>query len=317
MKEQLSPKQVAIALGVSESSLKRWCDQGLLSTVRTAGGHRRIEVNAVAEFLRSTGRRPIRPELLGLPSSVGRGELIFERAADKLVEALIAGDDEQAERVVIDLYLQRYAICDLGDRVISPAMRRVGEQWSCGELEVYVERRSCEVLLRILRHLRTIMSQPPNDGPIAVGGTLEGDQYLLPTTLVELSLRERGWQATSLGANLPIDTLCEAASDYQPRLVWLSTSYIADEEKFLAAEHRLFAAATTHQAALAVGGAAITDSIRRRLAVSGFCDSLRNLDAFAAAIMKKPITPLPEESISVATNDDDATGEAAVDEPNE
>ena len=38
MNELVSPKQVAHAMGVSESSLKRWCDQGLIPTVRTAAG---------------------------------------------------------------------------------------------------------------------------------------------------------------------------------------------------------------------------------------------------------------------------------------
>ena len=35
--EDLSPKQVALALGVSEASLKRWCDKGFLDSTRTAG----------------------------------------------------------------------------------------------------------------------------------------------------------------------------------------------------------------------------------------------------------------------------------------
>ena len=47
----LSPKQVARALGVSESSLKRWCDKGLIPTERTAGGHRRLPLAGVLDFL--------------------------------------------------------------------------------------------------------------------------------------------------------------------------------------------------------------------------------------------------------------------------
>ena len=38
----LSPRQLAVAIGVSESSLKRWADDGRLAVERTAGGHRRI-----------------------------------------------------------------------------------------------------------------------------------------------------------------------------------------------------------------------------------------------------------------------------------
>jgi excisionase family DNA binding protein len=54
----LSPRQVAEAIGVSESSLKRWCDSGLIPTRRTAGGHRRVPVAGVVAFLRERGFDP-------------------------------------------------------------------------------------------------------------------------------------------------------------------------------------------------------------------------------------------------------------------
>jgi excisionase family DNA binding protein len=65
MKELITPKQVARAIGVSESSLKRWCDRGLIPTVRTAGGHRRLPISGVLSYLRETGHEMVRPELLG------------------------------------------------------------------------------------------------------------------------------------------------------------------------------------------------------------------------------------------------------------
>jgi excisionase family DNA binding protein len=46
VKKLVTPKQVAQAINVSESSLKRWCDQGLLTAIRTAGGHRRLALAA-------------------------------------------------------------------------------------------------------------------------------------------------------------------------------------------------------------------------------------------------------------------------------
>ena len=66
IKELLSPKQVAQALGVSESSLKRWCDQGLIATIRTGGGHRRLALPDVLRFIRDGEHRLVSPEALGL-----------------------------------------------------------------------------------------------------------------------------------------------------------------------------------------------------------------------------------------------------------
>jgi MerR family transcriptional regulator, light-induced transcriptional regulator len=58
----LSPKQVARALGVSESSLKRWCDQGLIATVRTAGGHRKMASAEVMRYIREHNLPLVSPE---------------------------------------------------------------------------------------------------------------------------------------------------------------------------------------------------------------------------------------------------------------
>ena len=42
MKPLLSPKELADAIGVSESSIKRWVDNGEIQATKTSGGHRRI-----------------------------------------------------------------------------------------------------------------------------------------------------------------------------------------------------------------------------------------------------------------------------------
>ena len=56
MKPLLSPRELAQAIGVSESSLKRWADAGQIRVARTAGGHRRISIADAVRFIREADR---------------------------------------------------------------------------------------------------------------------------------------------------------------------------------------------------------------------------------------------------------------------
>src|SRR5215207_10536644 len=50
---RLTSKEAARVLGVSEASVKRWADSGLLPMEKTAGGHRRFRPEDVAAARRA------------------------------------------------------------------------------------------------------------------------------------------------------------------------------------------------------------------------------------------------------------------------
>ena len=49
---QYRPGQLAELLGVSTDTVRRWCDEGKLETVRSEGGHRMVEGRSLARFVR-------------------------------------------------------------------------------------------------------------------------------------------------------------------------------------------------------------------------------------------------------------------------
>jgi excisionase family DNA binding protein len=284
MKELLTPKQVAYAIGVSEASLKRWCDKGLLPATRTVGRHRRLAIATVVQFLRETGREPVRPEVLGLPPVTGKSKPAIGRAVDQVVEALMVGDEERLRRLVFNLYLARHAIRDICDQILAAAFHKIGHQWENGRIEIYRERRACEMCTRLLFELRSTLSPAPGSAPLAVGGTLEGDPYQLPTTMVEVALRELGWQSQSFGVGMTFNTLCAAVQEVKPQMFWLSVSNIESPDDFLAHYADLHATAASASVPLVVGGRALTAMIRRRMRYSAFCDHLGHLASFTATL---------------------------------
>ncbi len=284
MNDLLTPKQVAQAIGVSESSLKRWCDRGLIATVKTPGGHRRMTAAGVMEFLRERDQPLVRPELLGLPSNTGKTHRVLDRAADQFHDALADGDEDVCRQVILDLFLAEHRLCKIFDHVVAPAYHRIGHRWECHEVEIYQERRSIEIGVRILGEIRRLLAAPRSNAPTAVGGTWEDDPYQMPTALAELALRDSGWQATNLGPSLPFATLEAALTENRPLLFWLSVSSISDENRFIDQYSRFFELAESFQSAVAVGGRALTKPLRQRIRYSACCDNLQQLDSFAASL---------------------------------
>lgn len=287
---QFSPKQVAEALRSSESSVKRWCDSGVIPTIKTVGGHRRITLDGLQQFLRSTGRTLLEPHVLGLPmlGTARQTTIPGDATPDShdFRQALASGDENACRKILrrrIDKdSLRSEAAADL----ITDAMHGLGEAWDCNELDVYQERRACDISIRLINELRSDLPPLRSDAPIAIGGSPEGDPYQLPTALVELALREVGWNATSLGHDLPLNSFVQAAHDYQPKLVWLSVSEISNPTKFVAEQNRL-AGQLGEDIVLIIGGRALTDQIRPKLRYTAHCDSLRPLTDLAAMMLMK------------------------------
>ena len=298
MTKLVTPKQVAQAIGVSESSLKRWCDKGLLASIRTAGGHRRLALDEVFDFLRRSDQQLVLPELLGLPSNTGEGKIVLNRAHEQIYEALVSGDEEQCRRIAMNLYLSGISICEICDHVLASALQQIGDRWECGEVSVYRERRACEIGLKVLHELRSSLPNPAADAPIAIGGTLDSDPYRVPTAMIEVILRELGWRATSLGSHLPTTTIAEAIYDTQPKLLWVSVSSLESVPQFLEDYASLQQAMHKLGGVVVVGGRALTAEIRQQMVYSAFCDNLRHLVSFVDTLYSNPARISGREAIA-------------------
>ena len=249
----------------------------------TAGGHRRLELSAVLEFLRTSKHPLLHPDAIGLPSGTGRRTRSSAAAVESLRDGLVAGDEARCRQVILDLLLEGQRLSRIFDEVIAPTFQQIGELWECGDVPVYRERRACRICVRVLHEVRGLIPPPATSGPIALGGTPEGDFYDIPTMLVELVLRQNGWQATSVGSSLPFDTLAAALRENEPKLFWMSVSHIANQEQFIAEYQRLYEAAGA-KTKIVVGGRALTDDVRKQMQYAAFCDTLQHLEAFLASL---------------------------------
>ena len=288
-KEFYSPAEIAGALGVSVTTVKRWVDAGVLPAHKTVGGHRKI---LLADVLR-IGREGNFPSL-----NLGRlhpGRRLDEpdtaRLAQRLFDALREGDSANPLR---DSWRVRG-----GRRPRGPGRRRGG----AGDVPSWTRMgaRSHRCNARTPEHAplhggaaRAEAGTGSDRGtgrPVAVGGNPEGDHSLLASLLVQMVLLDAGWEAVNLGPHTPLASLRLALRELRPRMIWLSASYLPDLQSFLPEYRALYREAEAAGVAVVIGGQATHGSWRTQLPYTLHGETLADLAVFARTLHPRPWPP--------------------------
>jgi molybdopterin-binding protein len=106
---QYRPGQLAELLGVSTDTVRRWCDEGRLETVRSEGGHRTVEGRSLARFVREQDQAYV-PEALLSQSARNRFAGVVTRVERDKLTAVI---EIRAGRFRVVSLLTREAADDL------------------------------------------------------------------------------------------------------------------------------------------------------------------------------------------------------------
>jgi len=106
---QYRPGQMAELLGVSTDTVRRWCDEGRLETVRSEGGHRMVEGRELARFVREQEEGHT-PEELASRSARNRFSGVVTRVQRDKLTAII---ELRAGRFRVVSLLTREAADDL------------------------------------------------------------------------------------------------------------------------------------------------------------------------------------------------------------
>ena len=94
----LTPRQAAEKLGISYPALKHWILAGRIRTVKTPGGHHRIPLSALEEFLPSGAAQPGASKISGRNQLLGS---IIEVTIDGLLAKVVLAIGEQRVTAII------------------------------------------------------------------------------------------------------------------------------------------------------------------------------------------------------------------------
>jgi methanogenic corrinoid protein MtbC1 len=222
-------------------------------------------------------------EALGLVAEGSRRGAHGALTPARLARLLLNGETEAARTLLLSQFSAGRAVEEMLDRLVGPAMVEVGMLWERKAIDVYQEHLAMQRAWRILLELRGLLPAAPLGAPLALGGAPEGDPYLLPALMAEMTLAEMGWRTLNLGPDVPADSLRLGVTRHRPRLVWLSITSRRLAPQFLKGYPRLFEAVQQRGADLVVGGQGLTPALQDQLVATAFGTRLAHLRAFAAS----------------------------------
>jgi excisionase family DNA binding protein len=205
-------REAAEVLGVHYQTAYGWVRQGLLPARKTGRGYE-VSDEAVSALAgrRASGTAP--------PPQIRVRD--WAAQADRLHAAIVSGDETQA-RHLFDRLAGGVPLTDLCERVVAPALARIGEDWAAGQLAIATEHRASAICERLI----AARTQQPHGRPrgVAVTATPPGERHGLPSLMATASLREDRWLVHHLAFDLPVAEVRRLAADTGANLVVLSAT---------------------------------------------------------------------------------------------
>ena len=284
--KSLTTREVASLCRVSDATVKRWEDAGLLNSERTSGGHRRFRADEVARFQReqNLGIKHSHADESMLKVRIRRRE-IKDDSHCALFHSLVAGAEEEAANILISAYLRGEPLTNIFDNLVCSAMKCIGELWYKGELSVAQEHLATRTACNAIHKMRLTIPVPVMNGGLAVCCAVEGDFHEMPTHLAQITIENEGWEVFNFGANTPLYSLAEEIVQYAPKIVCVSATLIPDIER-LARDYKDFRERIGKlQIPVLIGGRAFADAqIRRRFPAEFYAENFFDVVCFIKGI---------------------------------
>ncbi len=279
----LTTKQAAQLIHVHESSVKRWCREGLLPFDVTDGGHRRIELKDLLDFAET---RKLECSMSNFPDDfreVWRGlrsaqskknyDILCKRAYSWLTNP----QDDLFAPLIRFCLEQNLPFDELFDEVIAKSLRRMGKAWRENELNIGQEHYGTESVRDVMHEIRLNQEkeatglnghQNDNSRRLAIIGCNAGNLHDLGAFAIRIILEKQGWETIYLGSNVPANDFGLLQARYNAQLVcisFVSESIMSESERFVDLLARFYD--PNHPYHLAIGSHAFpldaTDRLRR------------------------------------------------------
>lgn len=264
--ESISLREAAEQLGVHYMTAYRYVRTGTL-TAHQHNGQWYVDAAVLAEFAKRRAESPPRPGRPRADAPVHTSKSLAPRRAIALADRFIHGDQTGAWNLVDEALTAGAGLRQINNRLITPALCRIGELWESGDTSVGDEHRATVVAYRLIDRVGQRFTRPGRKSGTVVISAAPGDRHGLPSAILSDLLRAEGLDVVDLGADTPGKNIVQIATR-QDRLIAVGISATTPLKRAAASElgETVRAVREATGRPVLVGGRAITDAIAARVA---------------------------------------------------
>lgn len=142
------------------------------------------------------------------------------------VEALVAGQGETAQRLILNAAEAGTNVSELYLHVLRPAMSEIGRRWQMDEIGVAEEHFATAVTQMVMSQLRRHFRRSPPRDLRMLASAAAGDLHEIGVRMVADLFEIDGWEAMYLGANMPFPDLLTTIIERDVRIAAISASSV-------------------------------------------------------------------------------------------
>jgi len=195
----------------------------------------------------------------------------------KINASIVDGDADSTEGLIrraLEAGMEPLAIID---NSLVPAMREVGEKFSCGEYflpNLIVAAKGMKQAMLVLEPELRLRQQEAKPVGTVVIGTVKGDIHEIGKSLVATMLSVNGFEVHDLGVDVPVEKFVETARTTKANLLGMSallTTTMVVQKKVIEA---LAAAGLRNTVKVMVGGAPVTRDWAQEIGADGYAEDV-------------------------------------------
>jgi methanogenic corrinoid protein MtbC1 len=185
---------------------------------------------------------------------------VIEEIAGPFRDALIAGDQIDAELIALEAVTEGMPLADLYVDVMAPALADVGARWAAGDLSVADEHLATSIVETVMARVgrsATRMPKRSRERVVMAGVDLEG--HVVGLRMLADLAEGAGFDVRYLGASVPVDALVDLVARLRPDVVCLSVSITTPTHSLLEAIGQLTQRSNVR---LMIGGSGVPEDLR-------------------------------------------------------